>query len=56
MQHHETDIGPSSLNWGEKEQTESTPVPLITGTALAQNLGTHASVAIPLHMSKLMAI
>ena len=36
MQHLGNDIGPSSPHWGEKEQTMSTPVPLMTGTAVSR--------------------
>ena len=39
MQHPKTDIGPSSPHWGEKKQTVSAPVPLMTGIALSQNPG-----------------
>ena len=33
MQHPETDTDPSGPHWGEKEQTASALVPLMTGTA-----------------------
>ena len=36
MQHLETDIGPSGPHWGEKEQTTSAHVPLMTGTTPSQ--------------------
>ena len=39
VQNPETDTGPFGSHWGEKEQTVSTPVPLMTGTALSRNLG-----------------
>ena len=35
MQHPKTGIGPSGPHWGEKEQTVSTPVPLMTGTEVS---------------------
>ena len=47
MQHPETDTGPSSPHWGEKEQTVSTPVPLMIGTALSHNSGILASESNP---------
>ena len=47
MQYLETDTGPSSLHWGEKEQTVSVPVPLMTETALSHNSGIPASVDNP---------
>ena len=37
MQHLGTDTGPSGRYWGEKEQTMSALVPLMTGTALSHN-------------------
>ena len=37
MKHLETNIGPSRPHWGEKEQTVSALVPLMTGTALSHN-------------------
>ena len=43
MQHLETDTGPFGPHWGEKEQTVSLLVPLMTGTALSQNPGILAS-------------
>ena len=39
MQHLETDTGPSDPYWGEKEQTVSTPIPLMTGTEVSRILG-----------------
>ena len=48
MQHPETNTGPSSPHWGEKEQAVSTPVPLMTGTALSHNVGIPASVENPI--------
>ena len=39
MQHPRTNDGSSGSHWGEREQTASTPVPLMTGTALSQNPG-----------------
>ena len=36
MKHLETDTGPSGPHWGEKEQTVSALVPLMTGTASSQ--------------------
>ena len=47
MQHPETDASSSGSHWGEKEQTVSTPIPLMTGTALSQNLGILASEGNP---------
>ena len=44
MQHPETDTGPSSLYWGEKEQTTSAPVPLMIGTEVSRILEILASV------------
>ena len=38
MQHLETDTGPFSLHWGEKEQTAFAPVPLMTTTVSSQYL------------------
>ena len=35
MQHLETDVGPSGPHWGEKEQTVSASVPLMTRTTLS---------------------
>ena len=46
MQHPETDTGPFDPHWGEKEQTVSLLVPLMTGTALSQNPGILASEGI----------
>ena len=56
MQHPETDIGPSSPHWGEKEQTVSALIPLMTGTALSHNSGIPASVEILFHVPRLMAM
>ena len=39
VQHPETYTGPSGLHWGEKEQTTSAPVPLMTKNALSQYPG-----------------
>ena len=39
MQYPRTDVGSSDPHWGEKEQTASAPVPLMTGTTLSQNPG-----------------
>ena len=47
MQHLETDTGPSSPHWGEKEQTVYAPIPLMTGTALSYNSRIPASVDNP---------
>ena len=47
MPHSETDTGPSSSHWGEKEQTVSALVPLMAGTALSQNPGIPASEGNP---------
>ena len=44
MQHPEIDTGPSSLHWGEKEQTASAPVLLMTGNASSHNSKILASV------------
>ena len=52
MEHPETDTGPSSPHWGEKEQTVSTPMPLMTGTALSHNSGIPASVDNPVSCSQ----
>ena len=43
----ETDTGPSSPHYGEKKQTMSAPIPLMTGTALSQNPGILASEGNP---------
>ena len=48
MQHPETDTGPSIPHWGEKEQTASAPVPLMTGNALSHNSWILASVDNPI--------
>ena len=37
MQHPETDTGSPSPWWGKEEQTESTNVPLVIGTAVSHN-------------------
>ena len=37
MQHPETDTGPSSPHWGEKEQIAFAPILLMTGTAMSHN-------------------
>ena len=47
MQHLETDNSPSGPHWGEKEQTMSAPVPLMTGTTLSHNSGIPTSVDNP---------
>ena len=47
VQHPETDIGSSSPHWGVKEQTVSSPVPLMTRTPLSQNPRILASEANP---------
>ena len=47
MQHPETDTSPSGPHWGEKEQTVSVPVPLMTGTALSHYFGILASEGNP---------
>ena len=39
MQDLRTDTGPSSPYWGEKEQSVSALVPLMTGTTLSHNFG-----------------
>ena len=36
MHHLETDTGPSSHHLGEKEQTASAPIPLMTGIVPSQ--------------------
>ena len=36
MQHLETDTGHFVPHWGEKEQTVSTPVPLMTGSEVSR--------------------
>ena len=41
------ETGSSDPYQSEKQQTKSAPVPLMTGIALAQNLGIHASVGSP---------
>ena len=43
MPHPETNIGPSDPHWGEKEQTMSAPVPLMTRTAVSRILRIPAS-------------
>ena len=43
MQHHETCTGPSGPHWGEKEQTVSAPVPLMTETEVSHILGIPAA-------------
>ena len=43
MQYLETDIGPSGLHWGEKEQTVSAPVPLMTRIEVSRIPGIPAS-------------
>ena len=47
VQHPETNIGPSSPHWGEKEQTVFVHVPLITGTVPSQYLKILASKGNP---------
>ena len=47
MQHPETDTGPSSPQWVEKEQIASAPIPLMTGNAPSLNFGILASVDNP---------
>ena len=47
MQHPRTDTGSSDPYWGVEEQTVSAPVPLMTGTASAQNPEIHASMGNP---------
>ena len=47
MQHPGTYTGPFGLQWGEKEQTVSAPVPLMTRTVLSQNPGILASEGNP---------
>ena len=47
MQHLGTDTGPSSLHWGEKEQTVSTLVPLMTGIEVSRILGILSSEGNP---------
>ena len=47
MQHPGNDTSPSDPYWGEKEQTMSAPVPLMTGTALSHNFGILTSVDNP---------
>ena len=44
MQDPGTNTGSSGPYWGEKEQTVSAPVPLMTGTVLSHNSGIIASV------------
>ena len=39
MQHPRTDTSPSGPHWGEKEQTVSASILLMTGTALSNNFG-----------------
>ena len=43
VQHPGTHTGSSDPYWGVEEQTVSAPVPLMTGTASAQNPEIHAS-------------
>ena len=52
MQHPGTDTSPSSPYWGEKEQTVSVHVPLMTRTALSHNSGILASVDNPISCSQ----
>ena len=47
MQHPVTDTGPSGPHWGEKEQTASVPIPLMTGNAPSHNFGILAFVDNP---------
>ena len=47
VQHLRTDTGSFDPYWGVEEQTVSVPVPLMTGTASAQNLQIHASAGNP---------
>ena len=47
MQYPETDTGPSGPHWGEKEQTVSVSVPLMTETASSQYLEILASKGNP---------
>ena len=47
MEHPETDTGPSSPHWGEKEQIVSAVVPLINRTALSLNSRIPASEGNP---------
>ena len=47
MQHSETDIDPFGLHWGEKEQTKSAPVPLMTRNVSSNNSRILASVDNP---------
>ena len=56
MQHPGTDTGPSCHYWGEKEQTVSTLVPLMTRTAMFHNSEILAFEATPSHVPKLMAM
>ena len=56
MQYPGTDTGPSSPYWGEKEQTVSTLVPLMIGTALAYNFEILPLWKILSHVPKLMAM
>ena len=44
MQHPQTDTGPSCPHWGEKEQTASAPIPLMTRNAPSHNFEILASV------------
>ena len=48
MQHLKIDTGPSSPHWGEKEQTVSAPVLLMTATAFSHNSEILAFVDNPL--------
>ena len=45
MQHPETGTGPSDPHQGEKEQTVSTSVPLMTGTKVSHIPGIPASMS-----------
>ena len=47
IQHPGTGTDSSNPDWGVEEQTVSAPVPLMTGTALAQNPEIHASMGNP---------
>ena len=47
MQHLKTDTGPFGSHWGEKEQTVSTPISLMTGTMLSHDSRIPASVDNP---------
>ena len=39
MQHPRTNASSSGPHWGDREQTVSAPIPLMTGTALSQYHG-----------------